>query len=55
MLFWPSEMSFWPSTASITSELKNDYIHVTMEEVLNKSSEIKFSARGADHFKFHRH
>ena len=43
MLFWPSEENFWPLTASITLEVKNDCVLVTMEGVLNKISRIKFS------------
>ena len=43
MLFWPSEEGFWPLTASIISEVKNSYVHVTMEGIFNKISEIKFS------------
>ena len=42
MLFWPSEEGFWPLTAFITSEVKNNYDHVTMEGILNKISEKKF-------------
>ena len=43
MLFWPSKEDFWPLTAYITSEVKNNYVHVTMEGILNKISEMKFS------------
>ena len=43
LLCWPSEDDFWPLTASITSEVKNNYNHVTMEGILNKISEIKLS------------
>ena len=34
---------FWPQTASITMEVKGNYCHVTMQYILNKTSEIKFS------------
>ena len=34
---------FGPLTASITSEVRDNYFHVTMEGTLNKISEIKFS------------
>ena len=34
---------FWPQTASITMEVKDNYCHVTMQYILNKTSEIKFS------------
>ena len=43
MLFWPSYEGFWPLTASITSEVKNNYNHVTMERILNKIREFFFS------------
>ena len=43
MLFWPFEESVWPLTAFITSEVKNNYVHVTMEGILNKITETKFS------------
>ena len=39
MPFWPSEDSFWPLTASITSEVKINYAHVTTQKILNKISE----------------
>ena len=38
-------LAFWPLTASITSEVKNNCVQVTMEGILNKISEIKFSVR----------
>ena len=41
--FLPSEEGFWPLTASITSDVKNNYVHVKMEGILNKISEINFS------------
>ena len=43
MLFWTSEEGFWPLIASIASEVKNNYVHVTMEGILNKITETKFS------------
>ena len=43
MLFWPSGEGFWPLTASITSEIKNNYFCVTMEGIMNKISEMKIS------------
>ena len=42
MPFWPSEESFWPLTASITSEVKNDHVHVIMQDIFNKFIEINF-------------
>ena len=44
MLFWPSEESVWPLIASITSEVKNDHVHVTTQRILNKFIEANFSA-----------
>ena len=43
MHFWPSEEVFWPLTASITSEVKNDNAHVITQDICNKFIEIKFS------------
>ena len=43
MLFFPSEEGFWLLTNSITWEVKNNYVHVTMEGILNKISQIKHS------------
>ena len=40
MLFWPSEEVFWPL---ITSEVKHNYVPVTMEGILNNITETKFS------------
>jgi hypothetical protein len=34
---------FWPLTAFISMEVKNNYFHVTMQGILNKISQIKFS------------
>ena len=34
---------FWPVTASITMEVKNNYAHVTTQRILNKFIEINFS------------
>ena len=43
MLFWPSEEGLWTLIASIASEVKNNYVHVTMKGILNKISKINFS------------
>ena len=43
LLFWPSEESFWPITASITSEVINDHALVTTQRILNKFIEVNFS------------
>ena len=45
MPFIASEGCFWPLTASITSEVKNNHAHVTTQKFLNKFIEIKFSVR----------
>ena len=34
---------FWPLTASTTSEVKNDHVHVITQDICNKFIEIKFS------------
>ena len=38
-----SEGCFWPLTASITFEVKNNHAHVTTQRILNKLIGIKFS------------
>ena len=43
MPFLASEGCFWPLTASITSEVKNNHAHVTTQRILNKFIGIKFS------------
>ena len=37
-----SQQSFWPLTASITIEVKNEYAYVTTQRILNKFIEINF-------------
>ena len=37
-----SEGCFWPLTASMTSEVKNNHAHVKTPGILNKVSENKF-------------
>ena len=44
MLFLFSEEGVWPLTASKTSQVKNNYVHVTMTGILNKISDVKFTA-----------
>ena len=43
MPFLASEGCFWPLTASITLEVKNNHAHVTTQRILNKFIGIKFS------------
>ena len=43
MPFLVSEVCFWPLTASITSEVKNDHAHVTTQIILNKFIEVNLS------------
>ena len=33
---------FWPPTASMTSEVKNDYTYVITQDICNKFIELKF-------------
>ena len=40
---WRSQWSFWPLTASVTIEFKNNYAYVTTQRNLNKFIEINFS------------
>ena len=41
MPFLASEGCFWPLTASMTSEVKNDYAHVITQDICNKVIETK--------------
>ena len=43
MPFLASEGCFWPLTASITLEVKNNHAHVTTQRILNKFIGMKFS------------
>ena len=43
MPFLASEGCFWPPTASMTSEAKNNYAYVTTQGICNNFIEIKFS------------
>ena len=43
MPFLASEWFFWPSTASVTSKVKNNYAYVIMQDICNKFIEVKFS------------
>ena len=43
MSFLASEGCFWPLTASMTSEVKNNHAHVTAQRILNKFIGMKFS------------
>ena len=43
MPFLASEGWFWPLTASMTSEVKNNHAHVTTQRILNKFTGMKFS------------
>ena len=42
MPFLASEGCFWPLTASITLEVKNNHAYVTTQRILNKFIEINF-------------
>ena len=42
MSFLASEGCFWPLTASMTSEVKNNYAYVIMQDICNKFVEVKF-------------
>ena len=41
--FKNNHYSVWPLTASITMEVKNNHVHVTMQRILNKFAEINLS------------
>ena len=43
MPFLASEGCFWPPTASMTSEAKNNYAYVTTQGICNNFIEIKIS------------
>ena len=42
MPFLASEGCFWPPTASMTSEVKNNYAYVITRDICNKFIEVKF-------------
>ena len=42
MPFLASEGCFWPLTASVTSEVKNDHAYVIMQGIYNKFIEVNF-------------
>ena len=42
MSFLASEGYFWPLTASMTSELKNNYAYVFTQDICNNFIEMKF-------------
>ena len=42
MPFLASEVCFWPPTASMTSEVKNNYAYVIMQDICNKFIEVNF-------------
>ena len=42
MPFLASEGCFWPPTASMTSEVKNNYAYVITQDICNKFIELKF-------------
>ena len=44
MPFLESEGSFWPLTASMTSEFKNNYAYVITQDNCNKFIEVNFCA-----------
>ena len=41
MIILAAEGYFWPLTASLTSEVKNDYAHVITQDICNKVIETK--------------
>ena len=43
MPFLASEGCFWPLTAFMRSEVKNDHAHVTTQRILNKFIEVNLS------------
>ena len=45
MPFLASQRCFWPLTASMTSEVKNDYAHVITQDICNKVIETKKNCR----------
>jgi len=42
MQFLASEGCFWPPTASMTSEVKNNYAYVITQDICNKFIEVNF-------------
>ena len=42
MPFLASEGCFWPLKTSMTSEVKNNYAYVIMQDICNKFIEINF-------------
>ena len=42
MIFLASEGCFWPLTASMTSEIKNNYAYVITQYICNKFIEVNF-------------
>ena len=42
MPFVASEGWFWPPTASMTSEVKNNYAYVITQDICNKFIEVNF-------------
>ena len=42
MPFLASEGCFWPLTASMTSEVKNNYAYVIMQDIYDKFIEMDF-------------
>ena len=49
MPFFASGGCFWPPTASMTSEVKNNYAYVITQDICNKFIEVTFfvECRGA--------
>ena len=46
MPFLASEGCFWPVTASMTSDVKNDYAYVITQGICNKFIEVKVCVKG---------
>ena len=42
MSFLASKGCFWPLTASMTSEAKNNYVYVITQDICNKFIEVNF-------------
>ena len=42
MIFLASEGCFWPLTASMTSEVKNNYAYVITQDICNNFIEVNF-------------
>ena len=45
MPFLASEGCFWPPTASMTSEVKNNYAYVITQDICNRFIEVNFCVR----------